>query len=230
MAAGCEDPAVPSHQADGTQRRRPQFSLRSLLAITAWAAAIMALAVSSLSALVVSAVGFSAAALNCAGKLSMLQTTANRRRAVGLAWLLLLASLGMPAVRGCNNEAVPGYSAAAVALAYQVQPPVSQPAESWVAAYVEFTWLNLANVLLVLSPLFIRRVERGRGHVYAALLALASAAMWCVPIGERPGSLLVGYYIWCLAALCVLVSIRLHAWVLAAMAVFPLAKWFWFGE
>ncbi|HJT32922.1 MAG TPA: hypothetical protein VJ783_12850 [Pirellulales bacterium] len=209
---------------------RPQFGLRWLLALTAWVAAIMALVVSSLNSLVMSAVGFSLAALNCAGKLTMFQSAANHRRAVGLAWLLLLASLGLPAVRGCGNDAVPGYSAAAVACNYQVRPPVDQPIETWAAAYVEFTWLNLANLLLILSPLFIRRVERGQGRHYGALLALACAVMWCLPIGERPGTLLIGYYVWCLAGLCLLASIRLRWPTLLAMAVLPLAKWFLMGR
>lgn len=130
-----EPPSTAGHESSelaGTAigRWRPQFGLRWLLALTAWVAAIMALAVSSLNALVMSAIGFSVAALNCAGKLSTLQSPANHRRAVGLAWLLLLASLGLPAVRGCGNDAVPGYSAAAVACAYQVQPPVVQPLQT----------------------------------------------------------------------------------------------------
>lgn len=230
-----EPPSTAGHESSeiagtASDRGRPQFGLRWLLALTAWVAAIMALAVSSLNALVMSAIGFSVAALNCAGKLSTLQSAANHRRAVGLAWLLLLASLGLPAVRGCGNDAVPGYSAAAVACAYQVQPPVVQPLQTWAAAYVEFTWLNLANLLLILSPLFIRRIERGQGRLYGALLALACAAMWCLPIGERPGTLLVGYYVWCLAGLCLLASIRLRWWTLLAMAVLPLAKWFLIGR
>lgn len=229
-----EPPSAAGHESSelvGTagDRWRPQFGLRWLLALTAWVAAIMALAVSSLNALVMSAAGFSLAALNCAGKLSTLQSASNHRRAVGLTWLLLLASLVLPAVRGCGDGAVPGYSAAAVACSYQVRPPVDQPVETWAAAYVEFTWLNLANVLMILSPLFIRRVERGQGRLYGALLALACAAMWCLPIGERPGTLLVGYYVWCLAGLCLLASVRLRWWALLAMGVLPLTKWFLLG-
>lgn len=222
------DPSELAAIVDGTWRL--QFGLRWLLALTAWVAAIMALAVSSLNTLVMSAVGFSVAALNCAGKLSVLQSAANHRRAVGLAWLLLLASLVLPSVRGCGDDAVPGYSAAVAACMYQISPPVNQPVESWVAAYVEFTWLNLANLLLILSPRFIRRVERGQGRVYGVLLALACAAMWGLPIGERPGTLLVGYYVWCLAGLCLLASIRLRWWTLLSMAVLPLAKWFLIGR
>ena len=205
---------------------RPQFRLRTLFALTAWIAALLAIAVSGFSAWLMAAIGFSLTAMNCAGKLAAVQTPFNHGRAVSQAWLLLLASMLLPAVRGCGNEAIVGWRAAAVACAYQVQPPVNQPAESWVGAYIEFTWLNLANLSMVLSPLFARRVQQGKGQVYRVGLAWAATAMWCVPIGEAPNSLLAGYYVWCLAALCLLASIRLRWWVLAPMAVWPVAKWF----
>lgn len=204
--------------------------MQSLLGFTAWIAAMLAIAVSGAAAWLMAAIGFSVTAMNCAGKLAAVQTPVNHRRAVSLAWLLLLASLLLPVVRGCGNEAVPGWRAAAVACAYQVQPPVSQPPELWVGAYVEFTWLNLANLLLILSPLLAWRIQNGKGHVYRVLLAWAATAMWCVPIGETPNTLLAGYYVWCLAALCLLASLRLRWWVLAPMAIWPVAKWLLVGR
>lgn len=202
-----------------------QFNLRTLFALTTWIAMLLAIAASSLSAWFMAALGFSTTAVNCAGKLSPIQTWRGRRGAMLLAWLLLLASLMMPAVRGCGDDAVPGYRAAAVAALYQVRPPVDQPAETWVAAYLEFTLLNLANLLLILSPLLIMRVERGRGQILAALLSCGATAMWCMPVGERPGSLLAGYYVWSLAPLCLLASIRLRWWVTAPMVALAILKW-----
>ncbi|HEX5447457.1 MAG TPA: hypothetical protein VFW87_26820, partial [Pirellulales bacterium] len=172
------------------------FNLRTLFALIGWIALLMAIAVSSLSAWLMTALGFSVTAANCAGKLTALQSSRGQYRAVLLAWLLLLISLMMPAVRGCGDEAVPGYRAAAVTMLYQVQPPVHQPAQVWLPAYLEFSLLNLANLLVIFSPLLIHRMRRGKGRVYGVLLAAGAAAMWCMPIGERPGSLLSGYYVW----------------------------------
>ncbi len=209
-----------------------QFNLRALFALTAWVAMLLAVAVSSRSAWLMAASGFSVTAMNCAGKLTAIQTPRKHRHAVLLAWLLLLSSLMMPAVRGCGDDVVPGYRAAAVAALYQVRPPVEQPSESWLPAYLEFSLLNFANLLLIVSPLLIHRVERGKGQVYGTLLAAGATAMWCMPIGEPPGSLLAGYYVWSLAPLCLLASIRLRWWVLVPMAALALVKWvavIWLG-
>lgn len=211
------------------ERLVAQFNLRTLFALTAWIAVLMAIAVSSLSAWLMTALGFSMTTMNCAGKLAAIQAPRSHRRAVLTAWWLLLTSLMLPAVRGCGNDAVPGYRAAAVAVLYQLQPPVDQPAETWLAAYLEFSLLNLANLLLIVSPLFIPRVERGKGQIYGVLLATGAAAMWCTPIGETPGSLLAGYYVWSLAPLCLLASIGLRWWVLTPMIVLALVKSIWAG-
>ncbi|HEX7448851.1 MAG TPA: hypothetical protein VF306_14960 [Pirellulales bacterium] len=207
-----------------------QFNLRALFAVISWIAMLLAIAVSSLSAWLMTVLGFSVTTMNCAGKLTALQTPGNHRRAALLGWLLLLTSLALPAVRGCGNEAVPGYRAAAVAVLYQVHPPVDQPVETWAPAYIEFSLLNLANLLVIVAPLFIHRVQRGQGQVYRGLLAIAASAMWCMPLSEKPGSLLAGYYVWCLAPLCLLASLRLRWWALAPMAALAVVRWIWLGR
>ncbi|HET6881481.1 MAG TPA: hypothetical protein VFI31_15065, partial [Pirellulales bacterium] len=170
----------------------PQFSLKAIFAATTWAGAIAGLAVSHLAGWTTVAVGFSLAALNCTGRLAAWQTKRGQPRLFALGWMLLAASLLLPAVKGCNNESVKGWEAAMVCGSIAFDPPGSA---EW-PAVVWYDVLTFGNLPLVLSPLFLWRLRRGKGQLYGTLLAMSCAAMWSVAIRDAD-KVLVGYYVWC---------------------------------
>jgi hypothetical protein len=194
-----------------------QFSLRGILAFTSWTACTVAWATIRGAGVVVLAVGFSVAALNCRGDLSAWQLPGRRgRRLVHLAWALLLASLFLPAARGCSSAPIAGWQAAQACATVQFSP-FDRGVESHWVAYGYYSLLNLANLLMLLSPLALYLARRGKGQTYAALLGISAIAVWSAAIDDA-GNFLAGYYVWSLAAMCLLSAFRLGARTLAIMA------------
>jgi len=164
------------------------------------------------------AVGLTVSALNARGVFVAWQFPNPRgARLVYCGWGLLILSLFSPAVRGCGNSPVPGWSAAHAAAASQFRLPEPEGGRHWVA-YAFYSTINLANLLLLLSPWALVRGRRGGGQTYAAILGASAVAVWSAAIGH-PHEFLAGYYLWGLAMLCLLSAFRLGGRTLAAMVV-----------
>jgi hypothetical protein len=202
---------------------RPQFSLKALFAVTAWAASLAALAASQLAGWTMLAIGFSLSCLNCSGQLAVCHGRTAQRRLFGTGWLLLVVSLFLPAVKGCGNTTFRGWEAAAASFELPLRLFWESKADSAKVngfVYGFYCLLAMANLLLAGSPLFLWRLTRGKGEYYGAIFATASAAMWCFSI--EPQMLLVGYYVWCLAGLAILCAYRMRWPVLPLMLLPPL--------
>lgn len=198
--------------------RRLQFGLRTIFGLMAWIGCVTAWATIRGAGAVVFAVGLSISALNARGVFAGWQLPNPRgARLVYCGWGLLILSLFSPAVRGCGNSPVPGWSAAHAAAAIQFRPPEPEGGRHWVA-YAFYSTINLANLLLLLSPWALVRGRRGGGQAYAAILGASAAAVWSAAI-NHPHEFLAGYYLWSLAVLCLLSAFRLGGLTLAAMLV-----------
>lgn len=195
---------------DGPTAAGPlQFTLRGMFLITTWAACTAALAVWRGAGVVVLTFGLGVSALNCQGALTPWQASERRSRSLRrIGWILLLFSLALPSVRGCSNSSVSGLGAAYHCAAAQFSLVDQSIEHRWVA-YLHVTTLNLANVLMALSPLCARGTRPDRwGATYAMVLGPCAIAVWSLPVGDAR-AFLPGYYLWALASAAILSSFRL---------------------
>lgn len=211
-----------------------QFSLRGafvLLTASSGAAALVAYRGAGSLAL---SIGLLWAWLNVRGAFRSVQTPRARPKVFYAAWLLLGVSLFLPAAKGCNNSYIYGWQTAYLCAAAEIETAqnLAQNRESGPEQRVElatgFAWLtmiNLANLLLVLSPLLLWRLQRGQGGALSAALGVNAVAAWAVPMREP--HLLIGCYVWCASFAVVLMACPLGRRTLLAMiavaAVFVLA-------
>jgi hypothetical protein len=201
---------------------RWQFNLREAFLATTAAAGAAALAGSrGLGSLVLS-LGLAAAWLNVRGRLASLQTRRARPQLFYAGWLLLGVSLFLPAMKGCNNSTLRGWQTAQAAVMLEagavtelIEHPgavleqgdhdLREGARFWTI----ITLINAANLSLLLTPLLLWRLQRGKGEWLGAAFALAAVSPWAVPL--RDPEVLVGCYVWCAAFLVVLLSYRIRA-------------------
>jgi hypothetical protein len=220
----CKTPATPDTstvESATANRVHPQFGLKAIFGFTAWTAAVAGLGVSQFRGWTMYAVGLSVVCLNCSGRLSACQRQPAQTRFFQAAWLLLFVSLFLPAMKGCNNTSIRGWEAAKVCALVTVDPVAKTPSE-W-TGHVLFCLCNAVNVLLVLSPLFLWRLRRGKGAYYGLLMVAAVPAMWC--FGD-PAQMLIGYYVWCAAALAILCAYPMRWAMLPLLAIAPILTWF----
>ncbi len=204
--------------------RSPQFSLQGMFLIMTWAACTAALAAWRGAGVVVLTFGLGISALNCQGALAPWQAPGQRSRALRrIGWLLLLFSLALPSVRGCSNSSVSGLGAAYYCAAAQFSLIEQSNDHQW-AAYLNLTMLNLANVLMALSPLCARGTRSARwGATYTMVLGPCAVAVWSLPVGDaRP--FLPGYYAWALASVAILSSFRLRLQTFIAMLLLSILR------
>jgi hypothetical protein len=197
----------------------PQFSLKAVFAALTWLSIVAGLAVSQIAGWTMVFVGFSLAVLNCAGRLTILQSDGARPRVFQLGWVLLALSLFLPAVKGCNNQSVVGWQAAVASGSFVLDPPgtADWPAVVWYGV------LTFGNLLLVLSPWYLWRLSRGQGQVYRVLFAATNGCMWSISIGDA-GTFLLGYYVWCLAGLAMLCASPLRWPAVVVLSLGPLGR------
>lgn len=229
VASDTVDGADPANESKSA-RSALQFSLFELMAITTGASIAAAVAsVRGLPSLVLSTCTLTTLA-NCAGRLARWQTPAWQRKWVYLGWLLFLVSLGLPAVKGCDDKYVYGWNLAGGLAAGEAEGVwklatsreawsefFAEPADSTQAALL-FTSLNLLNLTLLALPLaawYWRRNSQGSGRattVWVTCLLLGGAWGWGLSwADDNRDGLLVGYYVWS-AAILVVVSHRRLPW------------------
>lgn len=207
--------------ADAAHGERPQFSLKVIFAVTTWVAAIAALAVSQFSGWIMCAVGLSFVCLNCSGRFAALQRQPGQSRCFQAAWLLLGVSLFLPAMKGCNSTSIYGWEAARVCFQITFDPPPEISHQT--SGYVLYCVCAASNVLLLLSPVFLWRLRRGKGRYYGLLLTATVPAMWC--FGD-PTQVLIGYYVWCVAGLAILCAFRMRWVMLPLLCIAPMLALF----
>jgi hypothetical protein len=208
-----------------------QFSLREAFwFLTAAGGAAALVRFKGWGSLVLS-LGLYAAWLNVRGRLGDVQTARRRPKVFYAAWLLLAASLFLPAMRGCNNSTMKGWETAhlcAVAEAAAVERFVIKgerpQAEELPRVVKEVGWitlLNLANLLALLSPLLLWRLQREKGQWLASASAVCAVAVWTVPLKDP--HVLIGCYVWCAGFLALTLPYRIGWKAFAAMLLLAAA-------
>lgn len=230
------EPATPAGACEAAASPW-QFSLRDVFWFTTYAAVAALLARFKSPGSLVLSLGMGTAWLNYRGRISHLQTARARPKVFWGAWLLLLASLFLPAAKGCNNQKMAGWETAVmcaqaeVSMTGELVARRSMPSGKDFAAEIlslgRLTLLNAANVLALLSPLLLWRLQRETvpggslwGKRMGAALAVASVAVWAVPLDSS--GVLIGCYVWCAGFLALTLSYRigLRTFILmAALAV-----------
>ncbi|MBW3596666.1 MAG: hypothetical protein KY475_05260 [Planctomycetes bacterium] len=209
-------PACKSHDETGSPARW-QFSLKSAFLATAVAAGVACLVgYRGFGSLVLSA-GLIAAWLNVRGRLDRLQTRKVRPKLFYAGWMLLGASLFLPAMKGCNNQPVYGWQTAYLCavteaeivheLVQDSELDAERPLEQ-VGSFAWITAINAANLLLVLSPLLLWRLQRGQGQFLGAALAIAAVSPWALAM--RDPHMFIGCYVWCASFIVLLLSCRIQ--------------------
>jgi hypothetical protein len=209
-------PDVPREEAR-VETRGWQFSLLEAFWFLTAAGGAAALVRGKGWGAVVVVVGLFVAWLNVRGRFAEVQAGKRRAKLFWGAWGLLGASLFLPAMRGCNNSTLKGWETAHLCAAAEVgavEKFVVQgerpPREELGRAVGELSWitlLNLANLLAVLSPVWLWRLRREKGQWLGAALAVAAVAVWIVPLKDP--HVLVGCYVWCAGFLALTLPYRI---------------------
>lgn len=181
--------------------------------------------------------GALAALANASGRLRRWQSGAWPARWTWTGWLLLLASLVSPALRGCGDEAIPGWKAGAIAVSFQAESlgkvvanagerrETLEAAPRFLAAQTFLAAINVGNLLLLVSPLALWLWRRGRGAGLNGLLVVAAACACAFGCSDSNG-FLVGYYLWCAALLAVMGAVRIRwTWLGCAAVVASVGVW-----
>jgi hypothetical protein len=201
-----------------------QFSLREAFWFTTAAAGATALVRFRGPGSLVISLALYFAWLNARGRLAIFQTCRARPRVFYAAWLLLGASLFLPAMKGCNTSVHRGWETASMAAKWEVSVASEvilkcnlPPSDDWLEAlgfWVRITLINLANLLALLSPLLLWRLQREKGRQFGAMLAVSAVAAWTIPMGD---GLLIGCYVWCAGFLVLTLSFPMSWRLFAAM-------------
>ncbi|HUY31843.1 MAG TPA: hypothetical protein VMV69_03615 [Pirellulales bacterium] len=228
------DDAASAPVAPTVDRRPWQFSLRALMLFTAVVAGVVWLATVKGAGVLVVVTGLAVSLLNRRGALAAWQTPERCGRPIKLGWLLLLVSLLLPSVViGCNNNRdnhAVGWQVAWACAVIQGDGigNGSDPNQERLN-YIFITSLNLINLSLLASPLFLLLLRRGRGQGYAGILACGATIAWTIPVPDASG-VLIGYDVWCVGQLMVLSAARLGPRTLAAMVVVAFVRVFLWPE
>jgi hypothetical protein len=205
--------------------RQPwQFSLRGVLVLTALVGCVMLLVLLKGWGVLAVVVGLTVTWLNFRGSFAAWQGRESLHRPIRTGWLLLGLSLLLPSVRACGNSNLAGWETAEACALMQFTAD-SEAVKKNVGQYVLFTLMNVANLFLLASPLWEWQLRRGRGQACMALFGCAATAAWTAAV-PNPNGFLVGYYVWCLAQLCILSAARPGARTLIAMSVMAAVRLF----
>ena len=233
--------------ANDNANQRFQLSLKSLFLCVTYFAVASLMALRWGAGLFVVAMGIFLTWLSYRGFLWWLQTQQNRPKAFVIAWMMLGASLALPAVitPGCGNAlptrdrgwvlAINGvyYTVALAEKALELKKPELQTFINFRDVILAFMYagiINLPNVMMLLSPWLLYRQQRAnRGHWPAAWgCAAVSTWMWAV---TQSRDLLIGYYIWSSAVLLIFLTRPIGWRTLLSMAGLGVIifAFHWFG-
>ena len=81
--------------------------------------------------------------------------------------------------------------------------------------------INLANLLILLSPLLLFRLQREKGRLMGNALAISAVAVWLIP-WENPEGYLIGYYVWAGSIMLLLQTWRIGWRTFCAMVILGL--------
>ena len=189
-----------------------QFSLWELFALMTFVALATALAVAYGPGTLLNSFGLMLAWLNMRGAFQGLQQGGRQRAILGLAWVMFLGSLALPAIKIFGP--VSGVSAAWFALMLPVESLWKHKLFRGLPIYVA---INIASGLMFLLPLIIWRLGRGKGLWLSSALCAAMPVSWS--FAWNPNDLLVGYYVWSISFWLALVGIPVRPRLLIVMVV-----------
>lgn len=208
-----------------------QFSLRGLLLTTTAVAGILGIGLATSPSVATLMVLLGLTGLNCLGKLEPFRRSNSSRRGLfGTSWALFGLSLFLPVGQfGCNGTEQWGYQTVLMGAQSEVMI-----AENIVEKGLSDDWtkdlfviqmisqLNLANLLLLLSPLLLWRLQQGKGEWYSALWLWALTSLPVIAI-DLP-KLRLGYYCWTCSQFLVVCAFPIKRWGWAIFATYAIAN------
>lgn len=204
-----------------------QFRLVHLFLATFLVAVITLLAISVGPGTLPFSIGITLAWLNVQGFFGWLQQKRSRPRVCCVVWLLIAISLILPSAKGCNNKPIKGWQAAQMVIMAEgsMLKKLATTEEPFNGAnlvfIVHFTLINLANLLILSSPLFLYRLQKGKGRHLGNALAIAAVSVWVIP-WSGPSDFLIGYYVWAGGITLLLFTVRFGWRTFSAMVIFGL--------
>ncbi|MFO0818268.1 MAG: hypothetical protein U1A77_10025 [Pirellulales bacterium] len=221
--------------SDAPRAAQPyQFSIRSLMIVTTLVAGVMGTGLWLGPGAAFPAVLAILLVANWRGVFRFAQTGSTQLR---LAWLvsgLFAISLASPCLRGCNNEAIPGWQLALFSATFPVEQALKvatdqqereeaarEPAK-WVVGEMYFTAIFLGNLLLIGAvglPWLLRR--RWPSRWLPVGVAVAATAMAMFMRGDGGGSsafegLLFGAWLWLSAGVLLVMLVPMNRRALIA--------------
>ncbi len=208
------------------QNRTFQFSLHALLLFTALVACVLLLVLLKGWGILVVVVGLAVTWLNSRGAFTVWQQSDRLHWPIRTGWMLLGLSLFLPSFRACGHSDLAGWETGQTCASMQIDTDWETIKKEF-GLYALFTLLNTANVLVLGSVFWAWRLRRGRGQLYTTLFGCAATAAWTAAVPAARG-LLIGYYVWCLAQLCMLSAARPGSRTLIAMCLVATVRvFFW---
>ncbi len=217
----------PTDTCEAEANGRFQFRLYHLFWVTFLVAVIAVVAKSFGPGTLPLSIGLALACLNAQGFFGFLQRKGTRPRVCYVAWLLVAVSMLLPSAKGCNNEQIQGWKMAQIVfvgegnMLHEAATSQKPLGVGDCMLIIRLTLINLANLLIVISPLMLSRLQQGQGRLMGNALAISAVSVWLIS-WENGGGYLVGYYVWAGAIALLLVTIRIRWRMFAAMVILGL--------
>lgn len=193
-------------RAGGSKPQRQfQISLRALFLLVTYFNIGTWLAVLWNPGVIVPMVGLFLTWLSYRGYLWRLRTASARPKSFASAWILFLSSMALPAllVPGCNGPPTVQYGwevswSGVLMLAKGVEQTWTGTMPQAVGDLMYAFFVNLPNVLMLLSPVLYFRQQRSKGSELVTWWGCGAAATWFWAV-VGAGQFRIGYYVWSLA-------------------------------
>ena len=203
----------PPNGKNASPPARWQFRLWHLFAVMTYVAVLLGVATWLGPQTLVVSLGLGLALLSHLKAFARLQNGRTQLILAGIAWVAYLVALCIPCVIGFLT--VFGWQAAWTYLWGPLAAVFTRR-----VSIQGFTWpwlwsVNLANILQLALPLLIWRLSRGRGEVLSVLICLAMVGPWTTLI--MAPDLFVGYYIWCLSFMLLVIAVPVSRATLLGM-------------
>jgi hypothetical protein len=215
-----EEPTDPREPVAGD---RFQFRLSHLFMATFLVAVIVFLAQSTGVGSLPLSIGLALVCLNAQGFFGFWQHKRSRPRLFYVVWLLIAVSLFLPSAKGCNNQTIHGWQAAQmmfvaeVEMLHEVTTKQAFPGGGLIPLVLLLS-INLANLLILLSPLLLFRLQKGKGRLMGNALAISAVSVWVITWDNASG-FLIGYYVWAGGITLLIQTWRIGCRVFFAMVI-----------